>query len=199
MSRAATELNQRLGERVRSLRASRRLSLEDLAQRSGVSRSMISLIERGESSPTVVILDRLAAGLGVVLSSLFDDAYTTTSIKKQRVARRDEQAEWKDPASGYVRRNLSPAFVDQPMQLVEVRFPPGERVTFETGARDTIVFQQLWVIDGAIDVNVGDVQHHLHTGDCLAMQLDAPTVFHNPTRKATRYIVVTASNNTLSK
>jgi DNA-binding XRE family transcriptional regulator len=66
------DLNMRIAERVRDLRASRALSLEALAERSGVSRSMISLIERGESSPTAVLLERLATGLSVPLASLFE-------------------------------------------------------------------------------------------------------------------------------
>jgi uncharacterized cupin superfamily protein len=80
------------------------------------------------------------------------------------------------------------------MHIVEVRFPPGRRVAFETGARDVRVHQQVWVLDGAIDVTVGNTRHRLRTGDCLAMQLDRPTVFHNPTRKATRYAVVIAAD-----
>ena len=59
----ATNINQRIAERVRELRAARGLSLEALAAQSGVSRSMISLIERGESSPTAVVLDKLAVAL----------------------------------------------------------------------------------------------------------------------------------------
>src|SRR5436853_6995678 len=65
-------LNQRIAERVRELRAAQGLSLDALAGKSGVSRSMISLIERGESSPTAVVLEKLAVGLNVPLASLFD-------------------------------------------------------------------------------------------------------------------------------
>ena len=72
MEEAASDLNQRIAERVRELRAAQGLSLDALAGKSGVSRSMISLIERGESSPTAVVLEKLAAGLGVMLASLFD-------------------------------------------------------------------------------------------------------------------------------
>src|SRR5262244_156335 len=68
----ASDLNQRIAERVRELRARQGLSREALASKSGVSRSMISVIERGESSPTAVVLEKLAAGLGVMLASLFD-------------------------------------------------------------------------------------------------------------------------------
>jgi transcriptional regulator with XRE-family HTH domain len=194
MKDTAADLNQRIAERVRELRAARGLSLEALAGRSGVSRSMISLIERGESSPTAVVLERLAAGLGVMLASLFD-APAAAPAPAGPLARREDQPQWQDPASGYLRRNVSPPGVRQPMQIVEVRFPPGGRVAFETGARDTRVHQQVWVLEGSIDVTVGEERHRLREGDCLAMQLDRPTMFHNPTRKPTRYAVVIASEN----
>jgi len=190
----ASDLNQRIAERVRELRAGHGLSLDTLAARSGVSRSMISLIERGESSPTAVVLEKLAAGLGVMLASLFDAPAAAPQAPRGPVARRDDQPEWQDPASGYLRRNVSPPGVPQPMQIVEVRFPPGGRVAFETGARDARVFQQVWVLEGAIDVTLGAERHRLRKGDCLAMQLDRPTMFHNPTRKPTRYAVVIATD-----
>jgi transcriptional regulator with XRE-family HTH domain len=191
MEVAASDLNQRIAERVRELRAGQGLSLEALASKSGVSRSMISLIERGESSPTAVVLEKLAAGLGVMLASLFD-APAAPALGGP-VVRRDDQPQWQDPASGYIRRNVSPPGVPQPMQIVEVRFPPGRRVAFETGGRDLRVHQQVWVLEGAIDVTLGTERHRLREGDCLAMQLDRPTMFHNPTRKPTRYAVVIAS------
>src|SRR3989441_3102320 len=71
MEETASDLNQRIAERVRELRAAHGLSLDALAGKSGVSRSMISLIERGESSPTAVVLEKLAAGLGGMLASPF--------------------------------------------------------------------------------------------------------------------------------
>jgi transcriptional regulator with XRE-family HTH domain len=194
MGEAIRTLNHRIAERVRELRAARGLSLDALAAKSGVSRSMISLIERGESSPTAVILEKLAAGLGVMLASLFDALPATSTAPSGPVARRDDQLMWRDPASGYLRRNVSPPGVPQPMQIVEVRFPAGARVAFETGARDMRVQQQVWVLEGAIDVTLGEERHRLREGDCLAMQLDRPTMFHNPTRKPTRYAVVIASD-----
>jgi len=189
----AADLNQRIAARVRELRAARGLSLDTLAGKCGVSRSMISLIERGESSPTAVVLEKLAAGLGVTLASLFDAPATADHAPSGPVARRDDQPEWQDPASGYRRRNVSPPGVPQPMQIVEVLFPPGGRVAFETGAREVRVHQQVWVLEGSIDITLGGERHRLREGDCLAMQLDRPTLFHNPTRKPARYAVVIAS------
>jgi transcriptional regulator with XRE-family HTH domain len=192
MEAIGPDLNQLIADRVRGLRAAHGLSLDALAVKSGVSRSMISLIERGESSPTAVVLERLATGLGVTLASLFD-APAPSLPPTGPVARREDQVEWQDPASGYRRRNVSPSSVPQPMQIVEVHFPPGARVAFETGARDTRVHQQVWVLDGTIEITLGRERHRLRQGDCLAMQLDRPTMFHNPTRKTTRYAVVIAS------
>jgi transcriptional regulator with XRE-family HTH domain len=193
MEKTPPALNQRIASRVRDLRGDRGLSLEDLAAKSGVSRSMISLVERGESSPTAVVLEKLATGLGVMLAAIFDGVPADGAVGDP-VARRADQPEWQDPASGYVRRNVSPPGVPQPMHIVDVRFPPGGRVAFETGARAARVFQQVWVLEGAIDVTVGQERHSLREGDCLAMQLDRPTMFHNPARKAARYAVVFAED-----
>lgn len=187
MSDNATDnLNELIAQRVRGLRQAQGLSLEALAGRSGVSRSMISLIERGESSATAVVLERLAAALGAPLASLFDRPRAAPSP----VARAGEQPSWRDPQSGYRRRNVSPDGHPSPIRIVEVHFPPGARVAYETGAREVPTQQQVWVLEGAIEVTVGDAQHALQAGDCLAMSLDQPTLFHNPGRTTARYAVV---------
>jgi transcriptional regulator with XRE-family HTH domain len=194
MQDAASDLNRRIAERVRELRAERGLSLDGLASKAGVSRSMISVIERGESSPTAVVLDKLAAGLGVPLASLFEGAAAGDGKKSaEPLSRRAEQVEWEDPASGYRRRNVSPAGVSQPMQIVEVVFPAGRRVSFENSARETRISQQVWMLEGTMEVTAGKECHRLQAGDCLAMQLDGPTMFYNPTRRTARYAVVTVS------
>jgi transcriptional regulator with XRE-family HTH domain len=181
-----SNLIDRIARRIRDLRAERRLSLDDLAQRCGVSRSMISLIERGRSSPTAVILEKLATGLNVSLASLFD----APAAPPNPLSRLADQLSWRDPESGYVRRNVSPSGVASPIQIVEVSFPAGARVAYETGARDPRVHQQVWVLEGTIEVTVGAERHRLRAGDCLAMVLDRPLTYHNPTRKAARYAVV---------
>ena len=193
MKEALADVNQRIATNLRDLRSRQGLSLDALASKSGVSRSMISVIERGESSPTAVVLDKLAAALGVTLPSLFDAPKAASKAPRGPVARREDQPQWQDPASGYVRRNVSPAAVPQPMQIADVHFPAGARVAFETGARDARVHQQIWLLKGTMDITIGNERHRLQEGDCLAMQLDRPTMFHNPTRKPARYAVVIAS------
>jgi transcriptional regulator with XRE-family HTH domain len=183
------DLNHQIAARVRQLRAKHSLSLEELANRSGVSRSMISLIERGKTSATAVVLEKLAAGLGITLAALFEPPAATA----EPLMRKSDQAVWRDPDSGYARRNVSPSGALTPIQIVEVAFPAGAHVAYETGSRNPAPHQQVWVLDGQIDVTVGSDRHELREGDCLAFALDRPTAFHNRTRKAARYVVVIAS------
>jgi transcriptional regulator with XRE-family HTH domain len=183
------DINRRISHRVQQLRAARGFSLEALATRCDVSRSMISLIERGETSPTAVVLEKIATGLGVTLGSLFDDA----DAAPRPVSTAADRTTWKDPQSGYRRRNISPANFPSPIRIVEVEFPAGARVDYETGSRDHAVAQQIWIREGSMEITVGKVTHRLGPDDCLAMQLDAPVSFRNRTRKAARYIVVLAS------
>lgn len=186
MEKTENDIDSRLAVRLRALRADRSLTLDALAERSGVSRSMISLVERGESSPTASVLERLAAGLGVTLATLFAEAERADA---DPVVRRADQIAWTDPATGYRRRNLSPPGYPSPIELVEVELPPGARVSYDSGTRAAIVEQQIHLLDGTIELSVGEVTHRLSTGDCLAMRLDRPTGFHNPTDRTARYIV----------
>ena len=187
---AADDINARIAGRVLALRTDLGLTLDALAAKCDVSRSMISLVERGESSPTAVVLEKIATGLGVPLATLFDAADAPASP----VSRREDRTPWRDPQSGYVRRNISPANFSSPIQIVEVVLPAGARVAYETAARDVSIHQQIWVQRGSIEVTVGRAAHRLAEDDCFAMQLDEPVAFRNPTRKPARYIVVIVSD-----
>jgi len=180
-----------LSARLRELRSGSGLSLDGLAERTGVSRSMISLIERGESSPTAAVLDKLAAGLGVTLASLFAAREGTDASP---LARRESQPVWRDPESGYVRRNLSAPGFPSPIELVEVILPPGARVAYDTGYRAAMVHQQIWIVEGGIELTLGDETYRLAAGDCLSMRLDRPTVFRNLAGEPARYLVALATD-----
>jgi transcriptional regulator with XRE-family HTH domain len=182
-------LNDRIAQRIHALRSERGLSLAAMAARCDVSRSMISLIERGETSPTAVVLEKIATGLDVALASLFDAPPATD----EPVSRYADQPVWRDPQSGYVRRNVSPSGAGSPIRIVDVVFPPGAHVAYETGARAPSIQQQVWVLEGAMVVQVGEQSHRLETGDCLAMRLDRPVAFHNDTHAAARYAVAIVS------
>ncbi|QFU16965.1 helix-turn-helix domain-containing protein [Microvirga thermotolerans] len=186
----APDIHAHLARHLRSLRRGRGLSLDALATRTGVSRSMISLIERGEASPTAVVLNRLAAGLGVSLASLFAEEDTPQASP---LVRRAAQRTWRDPDSGYLRRTLSPPGYPSPIELAEVTLPPGARVAYDSGPGAGIG-QQVWILEGEVDVATGEDRHRLAAGDCLCMHLDRANVFHNPADRPARYLVALAAD-----
>jgi transcriptional regulator with XRE-family HTH domain len=177
-----------VGRRIGERRAALQLSLDEMAARSGVSRAMISKIERGEVNASAVVLDRLCAGLGFSLSALF--ARDTASP----LLRRDDQPVWQDPASGYIRREVAPAGTGSPVRIVEVEFPPGAEVTYAP-SRDRVIDQHVWVLKGAIEVTVAAASgaattHQLAKGDCLRMRVGEGNSFRNRGAKTARYAVI---------
>lgn len=185
----SSNIHSRIARRVRELRAELGMTLEALAAQCDVSRSMISLIERGESSPTAVVLEKIATGLKVPLAALFDD----TRAPASPLSRKADRTPWRDPQSGYIRRNISPPMAS-PLTLVEVVLPGGSTVAYETGAREVKIHQQVWIQEGEIELTVGSRTYRLAPDDCLAMQLDEPVMFRNPTAAPARYIVAIVSD-----
>ena len=184
-------VDQHLARRIRDLRKAHDLTLDRLSELSGVSRSTISSIEREETSPTAAVLDKLADALGVSLAALFsDDARDAMESPLSRFA---QQQVWTDPASGYVRRHVSPSAYASPLELVEVTFPPARTVSFDSPIRNVVTHQVVWVLEGDMEITVGEKTWRLRTGDCLAMVLDQHVSFRNPTRKPARYAVALTS------
>ena len=173
-----------VGARIKALRAGQALTLEALADRTGVSRAMISRIERGESSATAQLLYRLCGGLGVTLSGLFARAEPPSS----RLSRRADQATWRDPETGYVRRRVSPASADGILDLVEVVLPPGAAVPVDTRSLKG-ADQLVLVLDGALDMILGDHAYALFAGDCLHMRFETANTFRNSSGEPVRYLV----------
>lgn len=185
MSLAETDIDCRIGARVRALREERRLTLDGLARMAEVSRAMLSRIERGESSPTAQLLVKVCGGLGITLSALF----ASTEAPASPVSRRADQPVWRDPASGYLRRNVSPPGSGSAVEVVEVEFPPGGGVSFDN-RRVAGADQHVWVLDGALELELGDEAFRLEAGDCLVMRFGRPVRFSNPTPRPVRYAVV---------
>jgi transcriptional regulator with XRE-family HTH domain len=179
-----------LAERIRSERRGKGWTLEQFAEASGVSRAMISKIERGEVSPTAAILARLAAGLGASLASLFSPPRSPDAPAAPALLTWESQHDWTDPGSGYVRRNVSPP--GSAADVVYVTFPAGARVTFDNDKRSDGIEQQVWILEGAMELTIGGRTTALSVGDTLRMRLDEPLVFHNPGDADARYIVVLA-------
>ncbi|HVJ34447.1 MAG TPA: XRE family transcriptional regulator [Terriglobia bacterium] len=184
----AESLSTLVGKRIAERRAMLQLSLDEMAVRSGVSRAMISRIERGEVNASAVVLDRLCAGLGFSLSALFARDAASPLL------RRGDQPVWQDPASGYIRREVAPAGTGSPVKIVEVEFPPGAEITYAP-SRERVIDQHVWVLKGAIEVTVAAASgaaatYQLGKGDCLQMRVGEGNSFRNAGHKTARYAVI---------
>ena len=180
---ATNPLDARVARALAGERQARQWSLADLADRSGVSRAMIAKIERGDARPTASLLGRLSAAFGLPLSAFFSRIETGP----KRLARAADQPVWQDPATGYVRRALTPV-ADEPLQLTHVRLPPRARVSYPAEAY-TFVRQQIWVLQGTLRFEEGGTVHTLHAGDCLALGAPSPCTFANTSRRGCEYLV----------
>jgi transcriptional regulator with XRE-family HTH domain len=172
-----------IARRLRDQRSSRGWTLDDLAQRAGVSKAMLSKLERCEASPTAALLGRISGALGMTLSTLL----AADAPHPSRLVRRAEQPIWRDPKTGYLRRQVSP-LSDLPVQLIEVEFPPAAEVAYPAAAF-AFIRQAIWVITGALEFTEGAHTHRLRAGDCLELGPAADCVFRNPGRSACRYLV----------
>ena len=170
--------------RLAGLREERALSLEALATQSGISRATLSRLERGESSPTADMLGRLCAVYGMPMSRLIAEVEQAPA----QLIRRAEQAEWRDPASGFVRRMVSPPARGFAAELVEGRLPPGALIDY---AQPPVrgLEQHLWMLSGVLDYSVDGVTHRLQAGDCLRFHLHGATRFSCPGPEAAHYLI----------
>lgn len=179
-------LTDSLARTLRTAREAQGLSVSALAEGSGVSRAMIGKVERGEAQPTAVLLGRLSGALGLTLSELLARAEGGGG----RLARAADQPVWQDPETGYARRTVSPMTTGA-IQLVDVTLPAGARVAYPAEAY-TFAHRQVWVLEGTLVFDEGDVRHLLGAGDCLELGEPAPCTFRNESGEPVRYVVAVA-------
>ena len=165
-----------LGEQIRRERARRRLSLEELATRSGVSRSMLSGVERGEKIPSVLILDRIATGLGSSIARLLGEEQAAGVV----VLRRDQQDVAIDP-SGWQRRILSPVLPNVEFEFMRTTLGPGVDagafLPHARGSREYVAVER-----GALLLTLNGVPYELSAGDSIYYAGDCVHAFANPNR-----------------
>ena len=175
----------RLGERVRALRRELGLTLEGLAGRSGVSRAMISKLERGEKNPTLVIAAKVAEGLGVSLSQL-------VGVEERRevvVVRRERRMVMRDPESGFERQLLSPSFGGRGIEFIRNVVPAGS-TSGEFPQHRRGVTEYLVVERGRLRAVLGNDEYLLEEGDALYFEADVPHRFDNAGEGECSYYLV---------
>jgi transcriptional regulator with XRE-family HTH domain len=180
------DFSARIARRLRLERDSRNWSLADLAQRSGVSKAMISRIERAEVSPTAVILVRLAGAFDLTLAGLMLRA----EGQGERLTRAAEQPVWRDPETGYRRQQVF-SRPDHPLEIIEVELPAGQRVVLPASSYARIR-QAVWVRTGCLVIIEAGERHVLETGDCLGFGPPSEVTFANETQAPCTYVVVLA-------
>lgn len=164
-------------------------SLRDLAERSGVSAPMLSQVERGETSPTLVVAEKIATGLELTLSQLLRlDEGEHVSVSRAGERRRYERG-------GHRFEELTPPL---PGQRADVSLHtlkpgattggPGDPPMHEPGSRETAV-----VLDGSLALFVEGARHDLSSGDCVTFDADLPHHFENEGEEPTRFLAVIAA------
>ena len=181
----------RLGARVKRLRRERGFTLEELAGRSGVSRAMISKLERGEKNPTLVIAARLAEGLGVSLSRLAGVEERGRVV----VVPREGRVVLRDPETGFERQSLSPTFAGRGVEFVRNVVPEGS-TSGDFPAHRRGVEEHVFVEKGELRATLGGKEYLLSEGDALYFEADVPHRFDNAGGGECSYFLVINSGGT---
>jgi transcriptional regulator with XRE-family HTH domain len=175
---ALVETQIHIGPRVRALREAMDLSLRDLAERSGVSAPMLSQVERGETSPTLSIASRIAAGLELRLSQLLrlDESGTVT------VVREADRRRGGSPERGHAFEVLTAPLPGQRAELSRHTLAAGARTggagdppMHEPGSREIALVEH-----GSVVLDIDGERHDLAAGDCVTFDADLAHHFENP-------------------
>jgi transcriptional regulator with XRE-family HTH domain len=180
-----TTIDRRVAERLRSLRAERGWSLDELAKRTNVSRATLSRLENAEVSPTASVLGKLAAAYGLTMSRLMhmvEDDFVP-------LVQRDAQPVWNDPSIGFRRRSVSPPAQTLRAELLECKLEADTRITYDQPPRPGLE-HHLLLVDGQLEITIEGHTYDLRPGDCLRYQLYGASAFATPKRSGARYILV---------
>lgn len=182
----AASINENLGRRVRKLRSDRGWSLEELAAASGVSRSMLSEIERERANPTLAVTYRIAQAFGLSLQDLIETAEGAASIQiiragdRAQVFRSDKQCQI---------RTLSPLNLEKEVEFYEVRLNPGGELRSQPHYEGTREF--LAVEEGVVRIESAGEAEQLGKGDSGTYRADVPHAIVNASEaEAVVFLVV---------
>lgn len=177
------DIDEQIAVRLKGLRTSRGWTLEQLAGASGVSRAMISKIERHETSATAALLSRLCVALEVPVSDLL-----APPALSGVVTRRAQRPSWRDPATGFLREIVSPRAAGSTVEVVEVELPPAATVAYRMDARASYS-QHIVALTAGLRVGQA-APTDLEPGDALFMRPCGDVSFHNSSDRPCRYLVV---------
>jgi len=177
----------RLSLRIQDLRSARNMTLEALAERSGLSRATLSRIERGETSPTAAQLGRLCAVFELTMSQLL----MPLEARAPELVPADRQSVWVDPETGFRRRVVSPPSPDLALELMRGELPAGQTIDYPVPPV-TALEHHLWMLSGTLEFTHAGIRHHLAAGDCLRLQISGPNHFRAPGPYSAVYLIAIA-------
>ena len=181
-----TDLAPVVGANLRRLRTRRGLSLERLAQISGVSRAMLGQIELGQSAPTINVLWKIARALEVTFSALISARTQSGAL----VLRATESKILTSKDRSFSSRALFPFDEPRRVEFYELRLSAGS--VEDADAHPPGTTENLVVTQGTIEIDVGGDTHRLETGDSILFEADSPHAYRNPGRgEAVMYLVMT--------
>ena len=183
MRNAEPDIDRRIAQRLKSLRAERGWSLDDLAARSGVSRATLSRLENAEVSATASALGKLAAVYGLTVSRLMH----LVEEGFQPLVKRAAQPVWEDKASGFHRRSVSPPAQGLAGEVIEGTLKPGAEIAYDAPPRPGLE-HHLVLLEGELSLTIEGRRHDLAPGDSLRYQLFGPSVFLAG-KKSARYLI----------
>ena len=184
MTNISSDIDRALATRLKTERHTRNWSMQELANRAGISKAMIGRIEKGDVSATANILAKLANALGLTLSMLL----ARTEADQGDHLSRDQQPVWVDPETGYIRRSISAAGV-RGAEVTEVTLPGKAEVRLDVQTH-AITAQQLLMLEGALIFECGHKAFRLARGDWLRTPDSGPRVFRNPQSKPCVYLLI---------
>jgi transcriptional regulator with XRE-family HTH domain len=181
--------NGSFGLRLKALREGMDLSLRDLADRSGVSAPMLSQVERGETSPTLAVAERIATGLELSLSQLLrldetDGVSVVRAAERRRGGGRSHRYEVLTPPLPGLRAEVSLHALSPGGSTAGPDDPP----MHEPGSRETA-----FVESGPLRFVCGGAAHELDDGDSVTFDADLPHHFENPGDEDARFYAVVAA------
>jgi transcriptional regulator with XRE-family HTH domain len=169
----AADLARRIATNVRAHRASRDMSLDDLASASGVSRAALSQIETNKTNPTLGVVWKIAVGFGIPFSELLGEDRLTASVLRRADAQVLRSTDGK-----FESRPLTPAGASPLVEAYELRLLPRAAHASEAhapGTREIVI-----VLNGSMRIRVGDEHHELGAGDSISFNADRPHAYENP-------------------
>lgn len=178
------DLDQRLADRLKTLRVERGWSLDELAGRAGVSRATLSRLENAEVSPTASVLGKLCGAYGMTMSRLMrmvEDDFTPLVPSAA-------QTLWVDGGTGFRRRSVSPPSQKLAGEVLACELPAATHIAYEHSPRAGLE-HHLVMLEGELSVRVDGQSHTLARGDCLRYQLYGASAFDTPPYSGARYLL----------